>query len=31
MNGDMMAGSNEDMGTNGYETDGGENNDSDSE
>ena len=31
MNGDMMAGSNEDMGTNGYETDGGEDNDSDSE
>ena len=31
MNGDMMAGSNEDMGTNGYETDGGESNDSDSE
>lgn len=31
MNGDMMAGSDEDMGTNGYETDGGENNDSDSE
>lgn len=30
-NGDMMAGSNEDMGTNGYETDGGEDNDSDSE
>lgn len=31
MNGDMMAGSDEDMGTNGYETDGGEDNDSDSE
>lgn len=31
MNGDMMAGSNEDMGTNSYETDGGEDNDSDSE
>jgi hypothetical protein len=31
MNGDMMAGSNEDMGTNGYETDGGEDNDIDSE
>lgn len=31
-NGDMIAGSNEDMGTNGYETnDGGETNDSDSE
>lgn len=27
MNGDMMAGSNEDMGTNGYETEGGESND----
>lgn len=31
MNGDMMAGSDEDMGTNGYETDGGEENDKDSE
>ena len=32
MNGDMMAGSNEDMGTNGYDTDEGDNvNDSDSE
>lgn len=30
-NGDMIAGSNEDMGTNGYETDGGETNDSDTE
>lgn len=31
MNGDMVAGSNEDMGTNGYDTDGGDNNDIDSE
>jgi hypothetical protein len=30
-NGDLIAGSDEDMGTNGYETDGGEDNDSDSE
>ena len=31
-NGDMMAGSNEDMNSNGYDTDGGEEvNDSDSE
>lgn len=30
-NGDMIAGSDEDMGTNGYETNGGETNDSDSE